>query len=94
MALVAKKDQSGRNTITTASLNDGVTIVPNLADPSNHGLIVDDGVGGTDNGNNLGNAMLDENGVAVWTALSNADDGEIIEVYGDPVTGAVLIDSV
>ncbi len=89
----AKKDQNGRNTIIAASNADGQTIVQVKADPTNHGLAVDDASTGTDNGNNLGNAMLDENSVAVWTAVSEADGTTIIEIYADPLTGKILIDS-
>jgi hypothetical protein len=74
-----------------SSRNDGVTIVPLVADPTSHWLRVSDGTTGVDNGNNLGNAMLDENGVPVLTALSSAADGSIVELYADPLTQALLI---
>lgn len=89
----AKKDQNGRNTIICASSLDGATIVPVFADPTTHGLKVDDNSTGSDNGNNGGNAMLDENSVPVWTALSSTGDGSIVEVYGDIATGKILINS-
>lgn len=84
-------DENGRPTVICASSADGTTIVPIKADPAIHGLEVIDGTGQKDNGNNLGNAMIDENGVAVWTAKSSAGNGAIVEVYGDPATGSVLI---
>ena len=86
-------DGNSRRGIIAASLNDGTTIVPIIADATNHGLFIDDNTTGADNGNNSGNAMLDENSVAVWTALSSDNDGLIIEVYGDPATGRLLINS-
>ncbi len=89
----AKHDENDRPTLIAASNADGVAIVAVTANPANHGLSVDDGTSGSDNGNNSGNAMIDENSVAVLTALSSDDDGTIIEVYADPATGKLLIDS-
>lgn len=89
----AKFDENGRPTIICASDADGVSIVVLQADPTSHRLQGDDDTVGSDNGNNSGNAMLDENSVHVWTALSSANDGTIVEVYADPNTGKVLIDS-
>lgn len=93
MAKTAPTDQSGRKGIITASLNDGITVVPVQANPINHGVKMDDNTTGSDNGNNSGNAMLDENTVPVWTALASDGSGKIIEVYGDPATGKLLINS-
>lgn len=89
----AKHDENGRATIIAASKNDGATIVPIYANPVTHTLMIDNNTTGSDNGNNSGNAMEDENSVAVWTALSSANDGSIIEVYGDPLTNSLLINS-
>jgi hypothetical protein len=89
----AGRDENNRPTIIYASKNDGQVIVPAKANPVTHGLLVDDGTTGSD-GNNNGNAMLDENGVAVWTALASDGSGQIIELYGDPTTGALLVDSI
>ncbi len=89
----AGHDENSRPTLITASKNDGVTIVPIMASPTNHGLEIDDHATGTDHGNNGGNAILDENSVAVLTCLSSANDGSIVDVYGDPVTGAILVNS-
>lgn len=87
----AQHDQNGRASIICASSLDGVTIVPIKADPTTHGLKIDDNTTGSDNGNNSGIAIVDENSVAVWTALSSTGDGSIVEVYGDASTGKVLI---
>ena len=87
----AGHDQNTRPTIICASQTDGTTIVQIQADPSTHVLKVSDNTTGSDNGNNNGNAMEDENSVSVWTALSSANDGSIIEVYG--LNNAVLINS-
>lgn len=86
----SKLDENSRPTIICASKNDGVTIVPIQADPITHALMVETSVGGSDNGNNGNNAMLDENSIPVWTALSSDGSGEIIEVYGD--NGSILIE--
>lgn len=86
----AGKDQNARPTIICASKTNGTTIVPITAVPSTHALSVLDGTGQINNGNNNGNAMLDENGVAVWIAKSSAGNGAIVEVYGDDATGSVL----
>lgn len=88
----APRDENSKTTIICASSADGLTIVPIQA-TSAHALLVEDGTSGTDNGNNNGNAMLDENGVAVWTGISNADGKTVIEIYGNPLTGAILISS-
>lgn len=86
-------DQNSRPAIICASQDDGTTIVPITANPSNHALSVMDGSTGSDNGNNSGNAKLDENSHPVWIAESSDGSGEIIEVYGDEATGSVLINS-
>lgn len=90
----APLDENSRPAITCASKNDGTTIVPIKADPTTHAIMLVDGTGQTDNGNNNGNAMLDENSRPVWTALSSANDGSIVEVYGDGSSGSILILSI
>lgn len=89
----AKLDENSRPTIICASSADGVTIVPIKISPTTHAVSVDNNTTGSNNGNNGGNAMLDENSVPVWTALSSAGDGSIVEVYGDLATGKILINS-
>lgn len=89
----AKKDENGRNSIITASSANGTDILRAVADPITHVLHVEDGTSGSDNGNNLDNAMLDENSVPVWTALASDGSGRIIEVYGNPLDGAILTKS-
>lgn len=89
----SKKDENGRNSITCASSTNGTDIVIVCANPSNHGLCVDDNTTGSDNGNNGGNAMIDENNVAVWYALSSVDGTSLVEVYADPLTNKILINS-
>lgn len=90
----ASRDENNRPTMIAISQDDGTTIVPITANPTNNnGLSVDNNTTGSDNGNNSGVAMLDENSVPVLTALSSDDSGDIIELYADPVTGKLLIDS-
>lgn len=89
----ASRDENDRPTIICASKNDGKTIVAITANPMTRGISISDGTSGVDNGNNNGNAMLDENGIAVWSALSSDGSGAVIEIYGDPLSGAVLINS-
>lgn len=89
----AKLDQNSRPSIICASKDDGTTIVPIIANPTTHEISVDDASTGTDNGNNGGAAMLDENGIPVWTALASDGSGTIVEVYADPATGKLLVDS-
>lgn len=91
MANNAKHDENSRPTIICASKTDGVTIIPIQA--TGHAIAVLDGTGQPDNGNNNGNAIVDENGVGVWTALASDGSGRIIEIYGDAATGSILIKS-
>lgn len=89
----AARDENGRTTIICASNSDGITVVQIKAEASTHALHVNDDTVGSDAGDNGGSAMLDGNGVAAWTALSSDGSGSIVEVYGEPITGSVLIDS-
>ena len=84
-------------------MNDATTIVPIIADATLHALRISNGMGGTNNGNNGGNAMLDENsrpvmmGVSSVTATINGInyiEGETpVEIYGDPTNGSILVSS-
>jgi hypothetical protein len=89
----SQHDENGRPTIICASKIDGKTIIPALADPTSHVLKVEMGGTGADNGNNLGNAELDENNISVWTALSSDGSGEIIEVYANNLTNRILMEN-
>lgn len=94
MANNAKNDGNSNPTVICASKADGVTIIQITADPTTHGLSVVDGTGQTDNGNNNGVAMIDQNTNAVWAALSSDGSGSLVEVYGDVSGGKVLILSI
>lgn len=89
----AYRDENGVPAIIAASKNDGTTIVRVLANPTTHGLTVDDNATGSDNGNNSGLAMRDGNFVPVFIAVSSADGFTPVEVYADPVTGSLLVNS-
>ena len=90
MAEVAKKDSNGRSSLIAVSSLNGTTVLALLADPVTHRLKATTTTVG-DNGNNQGNAMVDENSVSVMTALSSADGSSIIEVYADPTTKALFL---
>lgn len=77
----AKIDSNGRPTITATLNIDGATIVQVYADPTAHYLNTSDGTTGSDNGNNSGIAMLDENSNPVWIAESSDGSGTMIEIY-------------
>lgn len=72
---------------------DGVTIKTVCIKPSNKGLCIDDNTTGSDMGNNQGNALVDENGIAVLMAESSAGDGSLVELYVDDLTDRLLINS-
>jgi hypothetical protein len=102
-ATTAYKDGNGVNTIIAASNADGKTPVRIYANPSTHSLMIDDNTTGSNAGNNNGNAARDTNFVPVWIAVSSVTatvDGvnyvegvTPVEVYGDPATGSILINS-
>ncbi len=89
----AKKDENGRPTVIAVSSANGTTIVQAQAHPTAHSLLMEDGTSGSDHGNNGGNAMIDENSVSVWTAISSTDGSSIVEVYLNPATKKILIKS-
>lgn len=89
----AKFDENSRATMICVSNADGLTIVPLQADPSTHKLKYDDNTTGNNNGNNSGIIMLDENSSFVLSALSSNGNGSLVELYADPVTKKILINS-
>lgn len=88
----AYRDQNNRTTMTAILNSDGLSITAIKADPTNNRLKADDNTTGTDQGNHGGVAQIDENGVAVLTALSSDGSGTIIELYVDS-SGKLLINS-
>lgn len=79
----AKIDSNGRPAIIATLNSDGKTIVQAKADPMAHSLIISDGTSGSDNGNNSGIAMLDDNSNPVWIAESSDGSGTMIEIYAN-----------
>jgi hypothetical protein len=67
----AYRDENSVPTLICASKNDGVTIVRIEADPLTNRILVSDSSAGSDNGNNKGNAMKDENSVPVLIGVSS-----------------------
>lgn len=74
-----------------AALNtDGKTVAPITADPSSHGIMVNDGTTGIDHG--PPDAIKDENHVSGMLALSSAGDKKLVSLYATS-DGSLLIDS-
>lgn len=88
----ALHDENNRPSIIAVDSTDPTIIRKVTADPVLHTLDVSDGATGSDNGNNGGIALLDENSVPVWTALSSVGDGSLVEVYASS-SGKLLINS-
>lgn len=86
----AQKDQNGVSTITGVLESDGETVVRIVADPTSHGLSVDDGSTGSDLGPE--NAARDENDVPTLLAVSSADGVTPVALYVT-ADGHILIDS-
>ncbi len=86
----AYRDENSVPTLIAASNLDGTTIIRVLADPTNHGLEVNDDTTGTDFG--VPNAVRDENFVPVLLAVSSVDGVTPVEVYADS-SGNLLVDS-
>ena len=86
------RDANQRPVLAGILNTDGVTITPVQADPTTHIILTSDDTTGSNNGNNSGIAMLDENSVAVGTAVSSVDGTTIVELYVDS-SGELLINS-
>ena len=85
-------DENGRQTLTGALNTDGATVVRVKANATTHGLVIDDGITGSDHGNHGGNAILDENSRQTLTAVASDGSGEIVIVYATS-GGALMVDS-
>lgn len=86
----AKKDGNYRSTLLATLESDGRTTVAVCANPSNHGLCVEDGTTGSDNGPQ--NAPRDGNYVTALIGVSSVDGVTPVAVYAD-ADGKLLIDS-
>lgn len=85
----ASRDNNNVPTIIGTSNTDGSTILRMTADPSTHGLMISDGVGGTDYG--FTSAEHDDNSVPTILAVSSSDGTTPVPIYLDSSTGALLI---
>ena len=86
----ALRDDNRVPTITALQNSDGETVIPIEADATSHSLMIDDGIGGSDNGPE--NAGRDENRVTTLLSLSSDDDGEVVPLYATS-DGEILIQS-
>lgn len=87
----AARDGNSVTTLIGLSNADGSTIVRVSADPTSHGLDIDDDTTGSDEGGD--HAERDSNGTPVLIAVSSADGVTPVAVYADPATGKLLVDS-
>lgn len=85
----AKRDENNVTTITGVLNSDGETIVVVEADPTTHGLSVNNATTGSDNGPI--EALRDENFVPTLLAVSGDDGETIVPLYVDS-DGKLLID--
>lgn len=86
----ASRDQNTVPTLLAGLESDGVTLVKVEANPTNHGLKVDDDTTGSDFGPT--NAPRDNNFVPALMAVSSADGVTPVVVYATS-SGELLIDS-
>lgn len=87
----AKRDENGVTTKLATSNADGTTPLSVQVNPTTHGLVVDDGVGGSDLSGDI--ASRDENSVPVMIAVSSVDGVTPVPLYIDSVTRKLLTNS-
>ena len=90
MADIASRDQNRVTALLAASSSDREPTKV-YADPTDHTLGVHDGTTGSSLGGNI--AARDGNRVPVLLAVSSADGVTPVEVYADPTTNELLVDS-
>lgn len=86
----AKRDDNNVPTLLGVLNTDGDTLVRVEADPTSHGLSVDDGTTGTDRGPTI--SPRDSNFVPVLMAVSDVDGVTPVVVYAT-TAGELLIDT-
>lgn len=86
----AVRDENRVPALLGALETDGTTIVPIVANASNHGLMISDGTTGSDHG--PVNAPRDGNRIPALLAVSSADGITPVVVYADS-NGALLVQS-
>lgn len=85
----AKRDDNNLPTLVAVLNSNGQTVTPVDANPTNHGLSVDNNTTGADNGPSR--ALRDENFVPTLLAVSSVDGVTPIALYVD-ADGKLLID--
>lgn len=86
----AKKDNNQIPVSLATSNADGETPVLFEANPTNHGLTVEDNTTGSDLSDDI--ASRDNNGIPVAMAVSEADGVTPVAIYADSSSGALLVD--
>jgi len=86
----AALDENSIPTLTAGLDSNGSTIIRVKVNPTNHGLVVSDGTGGTDHG--PVNDLRDENNRVALMAVSSSDGVTPVVVYATS-TGSLLINS-
>lgn len=86
----ASLDQNSVAAKTGALNTDGITPTRIKVNATNHGIVINDGTTGSNNGRTV--ASRDGNSRPVLLAVSSADGVTPVEVYADS-TGALLIQS-
>lgn len=87
----AKRDENHVPTVIGASNADGVTPLLLYANPVNHGIAINDGLGGSDLSGDVD--IRDQNRVVGFQAVSAVDGVTPTVVYIDAVTNALLVRS-
>lgn len=86
----AALDQNHVAAIFAADKNDGATVRRIYVNPTDHGILVDDGVTGSDHGPT--NDLRDENHRTALMAVSSVDGVTPVVLYADS-TGHLLVKS-
>ncbi len=87
----ARRDQNNIPTPTAALDTDGQTILNIKVNPSTHGIMIDMGTTGVDNGP-VAQALIDGNSVATLIGVSEDDNETPVAAYSD-ANGMLLIDN-
>jgi hypothetical protein len=87
----ASRDENHITTILGVSNADGVTTLSIYANPTNHGLTINDGLAGSDLSGDVD--ARDENRVVAFMAVSAVDGVTPVPVYADSLTNAILVRS-
>lgn len=77
----APRDENQVPALLAVSRDDGKTVIRILADPSTHGLNIQEGTGGVDRG--PANALRDGNQVTSIIATSSVDGVTPVVIYAD-----------